>query len=89
MGEPAPPWPEHVVVVDADNPMFEVLWKEDHEVLVAAVRDEGYRAGYTAGWVDAARQSSILGFPWPAQGTGCMINNQRCGLRTRHEGGLL
>jgi hypothetical protein len=33
--------------------MFEVLWKEDHEVLVAAARDEGYRAGYTAGRVDA------------------------------------
>ena len=53
--------PKRVVVVDADNPMVEVqgqfFWQEDHDVLVAAARDEGYRDGYAAGWSDAARQA--------------------------------
>src|SRR3712207_1640440 len=52
--------PKRVVVVDADNPMVEVqgqfFWQEDHDVLVAAARDEGYRDGYVAGWADAASQ---------------------------------
>jgi hypothetical protein len=61
MNEPTERRPKNVVVVDADNPMVEVqgefFWREDHDVLVAAARDEGYREGYGAGWVDAARQA--------------------------------
>jgi hypothetical protein len=42
----------------------EFFWREDHEVLLAAARDEafqaghdqGYRQGYAVGWGDAARQ---------------------------------
>ena len=53
--------PKRVVVVDADNPLVEVqgqfFWQEDHDVLVAAARDDGYRDGYAAGWSDAARQT--------------------------------
>jgi hypothetical protein len=53
--------PKRVVVVDADNPMVEVqgqfFWQEDHDALVAAARDDGYRDGYAAGWSDAARQT--------------------------------
>jgi len=45
--------PTRVVVVDADNPMEEVrgefFWREDHERVVAAARDEAYRAGYEDG----------------------------------------
>src|SRR5215213_2556673 len=51
--------PKRVVVVDADNPLVEVqgqfFWQEDHDALVAAARDEGYRDGYAAGWSDAVR----------------------------------
>jgi hypothetical protein len=54
--------PKRVVVVDADNPLVEIqgefFWREDHEVLVAAAREEGYRTGYQAGWGDAARQAA-------------------------------
>jgi hypothetical protein len=45
--------PTRVVMVDADNPMEEVrgefFWREDHERVVAAARDEAYRAGYEDG----------------------------------------
>jgi len=62
MGQPIQPRPKRVVVVDADNPMVEVhgefFWREDHDVLVAAARDEGYREGYGAGWSDATRRSA-------------------------------
>ncbi len=50
--------PKNVVVVDAENPLVEVrgefFWREDHEVIVAAARDDAYAAGYRQGWGDAA-----------------------------------
>jgi hypothetical protein len=54
--------PKRVVVVDAENPLVEVqgefFWREDHEALVAAAREEAYRGGYQSGWADAARQAA-------------------------------
>ena len=61
---------ERVIIVDAENPMEEIhgefFWREDHEVLLAAARDEGfrsgraegYREGYGVGWADCARQQT-------------------------------
>lgn len=50
--------PKRVVVVDADNPLVEVqgefFWREDHEAIVAAARDEAYRAGFQAGSAQVA-----------------------------------
>jgi hypothetical protein len=50
------------VVVDAENPLVEIqgefFWREDHDALVAAAREEAYRAGYQSGWADAARQAA-------------------------------
>jgi hypothetical protein len=60
--------PKRVIVVDAENPLEEIhgefFWREDHEVLLVAARDEafrvghdqGYRQGYAVGWEDSARQ---------------------------------
>ena len=62
--------PKRVIVVDAENPLEEIhgefFWREDHEVLLAAARDEafraghdqGYRRGYAVGWEDAGRQQA-------------------------------
>ena len=45
--------PKRVVVVDADNPLVEIqgefFWREDHEVLVAAAREEAYRSRLPGG----------------------------------------
>jgi hypothetical protein len=52
--------PTHVVMVDADNPLAEVrgefFWREDHERVVASVRDDAYRAGYADGVAAASAQ---------------------------------
>jgi hypothetical protein len=60
----APNRPKRVVVVDAENPLVEVqgefFWREDHEALVAAARQEAYRSGYQSGWSDAAPPSGWL-----------------------------
>src|SRR4051794_5801856 len=57
-----PDRPKRVVVVDAENPLVEVqgefFWHEDHEALVAAAREEAYRAGYQSGWVDGMSQAA-------------------------------
>jgi hypothetical protein len=61
-----------VIVLDAENPLEEIhgefFWREDHEVLLAAARDEAFRTGhdqgyrqghavgYAVGWEDSARQ---------------------------------
>ena len=62
MAEPTQRRPKRVVVVDADNPLVEIhgefFWREDHDVLIAAARDEGYRDGYAAAWSDATRQAA-------------------------------
>ena len=54
--------PKRVVVVDAENPLVEVqgefFWREDHDALVAAAREEAYRAGYQSGWSDAAHKAA-------------------------------
>jgi hypothetical protein len=62
--------PKCVIVVDADNPLVEIhgefFWREDHETVLAAARDDafragheqGYRQGYGTGWGDAARQQT-------------------------------
>jgi len=56
-----PDRPKRVVVVDAENPLVEVqgefFWREDHEALIAAAREEAYRAGYQSGWTAAAHQA--------------------------------
>jgi len=93
MAEPAPRRPKQVVVVDVGSPMFEVhgefFWKEDHEVFVAAARDERCHAGHNAGWVDAAPSEQHPWLSLACSGHGFMINNQRFGVRTRRAGGLL
>ena len=60
--------PKRVIIVDAENPLEEIqgefFWREDHEVLLAAARDEayrsghgdGYRHGYSVGWAESGRQ---------------------------------
>ncbi len=60
--------PKRVIIVDAENPLEEIhgefFWREDHEVLLAAARNEayraghgdGYRQGYGVGWAESARQ---------------------------------
>ncbi len=60
--------PKRVIIVDAENPLEEIhgefFWREDHEVLLAAARDDayraghddGYRCGYSVGWAESGRQ---------------------------------
>ena len=52
--------PTRVVMVDADNPLEEVrgefFWREDHERLLAAAREDAYRAGYGEGAAAASSQ---------------------------------
>lgn len=62
--------PKRVIMVDAENPLEEIqgefFWREDHEALLTAARDQAYRAGhdagyssgYRAGWSDATRQGA-------------------------------
>ena len=70
MAEAGSKRPKRVIIVDAENPLEEIhgefFWREDHEVLLAAARDEafrsgraeGYREGYGVGWADSARQQT-------------------------------
>jgi hypothetical protein len=70
MAEAGSKRPKRVIIVDAENPLEEIhgefFWREDHEVLLAAARDEGfrsgraegYREGYGVGWADSARQAT-------------------------------
>lgn len=55
----SPAKPKSVVVVDAENPLAEVhgefFWREDHDQIMASVREEAYRAGYQQGQVDAGQ----------------------------------
>ena len=59
MADQSPTRPKNVVMVDADNPLVEVrgefFWREDHDQVVASVRQEAYRDGYTHGWAEATR----------------------------------
>jgi hypothetical protein len=51
--------PKRVIVVDADNPLVEVhgefFWREDHDQLVTAARNEGWAEGYQRGFADGHR----------------------------------
>lgn len=70
MAEAGDKRPKRVIMVDAENPLEEIhgqfFWREDHETLLSAARDQAYRAGheagyssgYTRGWSDAVRQRS-------------------------------
>lgn len=69
MAEQTPAMPKNVVVVDADDPLVEVrgefFWREDHDQIVARVKEEAYRQGYNQALVDAAtaepqRQEVVL-----------------------------
>ena len=50
-----------VVVVDADNPLQEItgefFWREDHEQILAVVRETAFRRGYSEGFTAAVQQS--------------------------------
>ncbi|MGH3472731.1 MAG: hypothetical protein ACRDPG_11910 [Nocardioidaceae bacterium] len=62
MAEQSPARPKTVVVVDAENPLVEIqgefFWREDHDQIVAAVRQDAYQDGYEAGWRDGAQQTA-------------------------------
>lgn len=69
MAEQTPARPKNVVVVDADDPLVEVggefFWRQDHEQIVASVKEAAYRQGYDQALVDAAtaeprRQEVVL-----------------------------
>lgn len=61
MADKTPARPKNVVIVDADNPLVEVqgefFWREDHDAIVSATREEAYRRGYTDGWSEATRNA--------------------------------
>ena len=63
VAEPTPPRPKRVVVVDADDPLTEVVgeffWREDHDQLVAEQRELAFRDGYEAGWRAAMAQQPM------------------------------
>lgn len=62
MADQTPARPRNVVVVDADNPLVEVqgefFWREDHDAILAAAREEAYRRGYVDGHNDASARSA-------------------------------
>jgi hypothetical protein len=72
-----PDRPRRVIVVDADNPMVEVdgefFWREDHDLLLAAARDEAYKAGAQVGYQEGYR----VGWANATHATG----NQQHGVR--------
>jgi hypothetical protein len=59
MTDKTPARPKNVVIVDAENPLIEVqgefFWREDHDAIVSAAREDAYRRGYADGWNGAAR----------------------------------
>jgi hypothetical protein len=59
MADKTPARPKNVVIVDAENPLVEVhgefFWREDHDAIVSAAREDAYRRGYADGWDEAAR----------------------------------
>lgn len=64
MADQTPARPKNVVVVDAENPLVEVhgefFWREDHDAIVTAAREEAYRSGYADGWNEATRRATPL-----------------------------
>lgn len=63
MADTSPTRPRKVVVVDAENPLVEVqgefFWREDHEAIVAAAREQAYRQGYADGHVAGADRRAV------------------------------
>jgi hypothetical protein len=68
MTDTSPMRPKNVVVVDAENPLVEVhgefYWREDHEMLLAAAREQafrdGFREGYASGHTPSESQRVVL-----------------------------
>jgi hypothetical protein len=58
MADKTPARPKNVVIVDAENPLVEVhgefFWREDHDAIVSAAREDAYRRGYADGWNEAS-----------------------------------
>jgi hypothetical protein len=54
--------PEHVIILDADDPMTEVegrfVWQEEHDHVVEEVRRKAFADGYSAGQRDAQAQTA-------------------------------
>jgi hypothetical protein len=61
VADKTPARPKNVVIVDADNPLVEVhgefFWREDHDAIVSAAREEAYRRGYADGWNETTRNA--------------------------------
>lgn len=61
MADKTPARPKNVIMVDAENPLVEVrgefFWREEHEGILAAAREEAYRNGYADGSAEASRRS--------------------------------
>jgi hypothetical protein len=59
MADKTPARPKNVVIVDAENPLVEVqgefFWREDHDAIVLAAREDAYRRGYADGWNEGTR----------------------------------
>ena len=57
MAEPTPTKPKNVVILDAENPLVEVrgefFWREDHELLLTAAREQSFRDGFSEGYAAA------------------------------------
>jgi hypothetical protein len=63
VADKTPARPKNVVMVDAENPLVEVrgefFWREDHEGILAAAREEAYRNGYADGWTQASQREPV------------------------------
>jgi hypothetical protein len=68
--------PERVIILDADNPMVEIhgqfVWRDEHERVLAEVRDRAYADGYEAGRLASTgpveirirRRRSLVDYAW-------------------------
>ena len=58
MTDTSPARPKNVVILDAENPLVEVrgefYWREDHERLLAAAREEAFQLGFRQGYASVA-----------------------------------
>ena len=64
----SPMRPKNVVILDAENPLVEVrgefFWREDHERLLTAAREQaycdGFREGYASGRLPASPPQLVI-----------------------------
>lgn len=60
--------PKRVIIVDAEDPMREIrgefFWREDHERILAAERQEAFNRGYAEGLVVGQRQTPAQVVYW-------------------------